>query len=96
MAFWNSSQREKIDPEVARRERLMTFGRVTEGTILENDSTEVIEVTTVYYTYCVSGADYETSYLLIEEQRENLPKYAPGAKVSVRYDPRQPANSIVV
>jgi hypothetical protein len=39
---------------------------------------------------------YESSQTLNSEQQSAKHNYRPGAQVTVRYDPRQPANSIVV
>jgi hypothetical protein len=96
MSFWKLSRTNETDSEVERRERLLRTGRITEGTILDTDSTEKDEITQVFYIYSVNGADYESSEKLSEEQRLRQADYAPGATVSIRYDPRQPGNSIVV
>jgi hypothetical protein len=85
-------QGKKNDSEIDRRERLLKNGRITEGRILDCDD----EATQVFYIYSVNGADYESSELLTPEQSLRANDYAPGAKVSIRYDPRQPGNSIVV
>jgi hypothetical protein len=39
---------------------------------------------------------YESSQKLSAAQQERESEYAPGKQIIVRYDPRQPANSIVV
>ncbi len=87
-------KKEVVDPEKRRREHLGRFGRITEGTILDSESTDQGEL--VFYVYCVDGADYESSEVIQIEQITNSIKYAPGAKIGVRYDPRQHANSILV
>lgn len=92
MALFKFSRARKVDSEIERRERLLKTGRITEGRILDTDD----ENTQIFYVYSVNGADYESSEPLTEEQRQRAKDYAPGAKVSVRYDPRQPGNSIVV
>lgn len=79
-----------------RRERLLKTGRITEGRIIDGDGDDADEITKVVYFYTISGADYESSETLTLEQRARPKDYAPGAKVSIRYDPRQPGNSIVV
>jgi len=86
-------RRKKIDPD-ARRRHLMQYGRITDGVILDsqvNANGEEI----VFYTYTLNGVDLESSEVLTEEQRANPAKYAPGAKVGVRYDQRNQGNSIV-
>jgi hypothetical protein len=50
----------------------------------------------IYYTYEISGVDYQSSQHLNAEQQQRPLDYSPGAIITVRYDPRQPANSVVV
>lgn len=86
-------RRKKIDPD-ARRRFLLTNGRITDGVIIEssiNGSGEEI----VYFQYTLNGVDFESSEVLTDEQRLEPVKYAPGAKVGIRYDPRNQGNSIV-
>ena len=87
-------KKQHIDLEAKRLEYLNRFGRITDGEIIDSEPTEVGEV--IYYTYNVHGANYESSEILIQERLVNPLKYAPGAKVGVRYDPKQHANSILV
>jgi hypothetical protein len=83
-------RKKKID----NREHLTLNGRITDGTITECETLEEGEV--AYYVYCVQGADFESSEFLTEEMLKDGVKYAPGAKVGVRYDPRNHGNSILV
>ena len=92
MALFRFSRKNNNNSEAERRERLLKNGRITEGRILDSDD----EITQVFYIYSVNGADYESSEYLTEDQRQRPKDYAPGAKVSIRFDPRQPGNSIVV
>lgn len=87
-------KKQTVDLELQRREHLLKNGRITDGTIIENDNEEVSSV--VSYVYTVHGTDYESSEILSEEQLSNPLKYAPGAKVGVRYDPKQHGNSMLV
>jgi hypothetical protein len=86
-------RRKKADPN-ARRRFLLATGRITDGVILDcgmtNDGQEV-----VHYTYTLNGVDFESSDVLTFEQRQDRVKYAPGAKVGIRYDQRNQGNSIV-
>lgn len=96
MPFLNLFRRNKVDPETARRNQLLERGRITEGRILDisgDDSGQVIEV---FYSYNINGVEYESSQTLGPEQRLRPSDYAPGATVVVRYNPRQPGNSVVV
>ena len=94
MGLFDFFRRDKTDPEVRRRTLLTQFGRIAEGTILEGRHTE--DSGYVSYIYSVNGADYESSDKLTGEQSANAIAYAPGAKVTVRYDPAQPGNSILI
>ena len=83
-----------VDLEQHRREYLLQHGRITDGTIIDSETTEKGEL--VYYFYSIQGVDFESSEILTEEQLQEPLKYAPGAKVGVRFDPRQHGNSILV
>lgn len=86
-------RRKSHDPD-ARRQSLLAHGRITDGVILEssvNGSGEEI----VYFQYTLNGVDFESSDVLTDEQRLEPVKYAPGAKVGVRYDTKNQGNSIV-
>lgn len=87
-------KKETVDFEVKRREYLNRFGRITDGSILDTEVGEDGEI--IYYSYSVHGADYESSEIIAFEQITDQIKYAPGAKIGVRYDPKQHANSILV
>jgi len=96
MGFFDIFSRKKAVPtEKERRDFLLNNGRIVEGTIIDSDSdpngNEV-----VYYIYTIHGVDFESSDTLTEEQRQNILAYAPGAKVSIRFDNRSPGNSILV
>ena len=95
MAFWKWFIRKK-DLEAAYLQRLRTHGRIIEGQIIDDNGTEFDSPTRIFYVYSVSGADYESSHDLSKDQRDRIADYTPGERVSVRYDPRRPENSIVV
>lgn len=88
-------RRNKVDPEVARRALLLQRGRIGEATILgtdiDMDGYEILS-----YCYTVGGVDYETVQRFNDEQITRRDHYLPGSRVDLRYDPRHPANSIVV
>ncbi len=85
--------RKPFDPD-ARRKFLLANGRITDGVILESYiNTAGDEV--AYYLYTLNGVDFESSDILTPEQRSEPAKYAPGAKVGIRYDPRNQGNSII-
>jgi hypothetical protein len=88
-------RRKKEDPEVARRALLLKTGRIGDATILstdfDSDGKEIVS-----YCYTVAGVDYETVQSLDEQQMLRRDYYMPGSRVDLRYDPRHPANSVVV
>ena len=83
----------KTDADVGQRRRdLLSNGRITDGVIIDTDTTpDGGEI--AYYVYTLNGVDFESSELLTPEQLRDPLKYAPGAKVGVRYDPRNQGNS---
>lgn len=78
-----------------RRKFLLEHGRVTDGRIIDYETTPRGEEI-VFYVYTLNGVDFESSELLNEDQRRTPLKYAPGAKVGIRYDPRNQGNSMLV
>lgn len=89
-------KKQEIDPEARRREHLMRNGRITDGTIIDSEATPDGSGEIVYYFYSVHGVDFESSEILSTEQLSEPLKYAPGAKVGVRFDPKQHGNSMLV
>ncbi|HLA95456.1 MAG TPA: hypothetical protein VK612_07025 [Pyrinomonadaceae bacterium] len=87
-------KKEYVDPEIARRKFLSEQGRITDGRILDtviNKSGQEIAI----YLYTLNGVDFESSELLSTEQSRDPLKYAPGAKIGVRYDPKNQGNSML-
>ena len=88
-------KKQVVDLERRRREHLLQNGRITDGTIIDSetkpDGSEI-----VYYYYSVHGVDFESSEILSEDQLREPLKYAPGAKVGVRFDPKQHGNSMLI
>ena len=88
--------RKKVEDEASRVARLSKTGRMTDGNIIDAVSDNNGRITQVTYTYMLAGVLYESSQKLSDPQQERSFDYAPGKQIIVRYDPRQPANSIVV
>ena len=95
MSLLGRFRRKKEDPEVVRRAVLMRAGRIGEATILDSD-VDADGHTILSYCYSVGGVDYETVQHLDAEQRSRKDYYQPGSRVDIRYDPRRPANSVIV
>jgi hypothetical protein len=88
-------KKKDLPTENSRREFLLKNGRITEGTIIDSEILESGEEV-VYYFYNIQGVDFESSDILTDAQKENAIKYAPGAKVSIRFDPKNHGNCILV
>jgi hypothetical protein len=86
-------QRSRITPEERerrRREALAARGKMGDATLVE------IRDDLLFYSYGVRGVEYTASQD-VTRLREYLPHdYLAVASVSVKYDPRNPANSIVL
>ncbi|HEU4931980.1 MAG TPA: DUF3592 domain-containing protein [Pyrinomonadaceae bacterium] len=88
--------RKKTEDEASRIERLSKTGRMTDGQIIDAVSDNEGRISQVTYTYMLAGVLYESSQALSPLQQQRSNDYAPGKQIVVRYDPRSPANSIVV
>lgn len=87
-------KKQRQDPEVARRRFLMEHGRITDGRIIDTEiNARGQEI--ALYTYTLNGVDFESSEILTPEMRRDPLKYAPGAKVGIRYDPKNQGNSML-
>jgi hypothetical protein len=73
----------------------MEHGRITDGRIIDNE-TKANGDEIAFYVYTLNGVDFESSEILDDEQRKYLLNYAPGAKVAIRYDPKNQGNSMLV
>jgi len=88
------------DVEFGRRTWLNTVGRITDGTVID-----VQEITTkvnrpatmLIYQYDVAGVSYEASQdVTYLRQWINLHSCRLGLPTSVKYDSRNPGNSMVI
>ncbi len=103
VAAWFAWRRHQVEPtpeelEAERRDFLSAVGRITDGSILEtywSDDPAADTPHTLLYQYRISGVTYECAqdvHLLADHLRHiriDLP-------IQVRFDPRNPADSIVV
>lgn len=85
--------KKEFDPN-ARRRRLLETGRLTDGAIkdtkIDADGRDL-----VVFVYTLNGVDFESADELTPDQRKTPEKYVPGARVGVRFDPRNQYDSIV-
>jgi len=88
------------DVERERREWLSTVGRITDGTVI--DVQEIAAdgnrpATMLIYQYDVAGVSYEASQdVTYLRQWINLHSCRLGLPTSVKYDSRNPGNSMVI
>ena len=94
MGLFDRLRKKKAPTADERRNSLLSSGRITEGLIIDTDL-DAAGREIAYYVYTLNGVDFESSELLTEEQQSHPIKYAPGAKVGVRYDPRNQGNSVL-
>ena len=69
---------------------------MVDGKIIDAVSDDDGRLLQVNYSYEIAGVQYESSQALSDNQQQRPRDYAPGKQIVVRYDPRRPANSIVV
>src|SRR5450755_4399136 len=99
-ALMRRKPKNAIDVERERRTRLNTVGRITDGTVI--DVQEVaMDVnhpsTMLIYQYDVAGVSYEASQdVTYLRQWINLHSCRLGLPTSVKYDSRNPGNSMVI
>jgi hypothetical protein len=96
MSFLNRVRRKKVEDEATRRTRLLLSGRITDGSVLDAICDASGAATEIFFTYNISGVNYEASQTLTPEQRNQPQAYVPGSSITVRYDPHRPGNSVVV
>jgi hypothetical protein len=87
------------DIERERRAWLDRIGRITDGTVIDVQEIRPNNraATMLIYQYDVAGVSYEASQdVTYLRHRINLHSCRLGLPTSVRYDPQNPGNSIVV
>ena len=88
------------DIERERRIWLNTVGRITDGTVIDvQEITTAVNrpATMLIYQYDVAGVSYEASQdVTYLRQWINLQSYRLGLHTSVKYDARNPGNSMVI
>lgn len=86
--------------ERKRREFIDQVGRITDGTVIDVQELPFDgqrSATMLIYQYDVAGVSYEASQdITYLRQRINLHSCRLGLPTSVKYDPQNPGNSLVV
>jgi hypothetical protein len=96
MSLRNFFRRKQSDTDATRRTRLLQQGRIADAVVIDVGASDTDDPNVIYFAYQVNGVDYQSSEVLSTEQRGRPLDYTPGASITVRYDPRQPGNSVVV
>lgn len=96
MGLLDIFKRKKSDGEAERRAALLSKGRIAEGSIFDVITDDAGTITQVFYSYEINGVEYESSQTLDPGQRQRSTDYFPGSRVTVRFNPHQPGNSVVV
>jgi hypothetical protein len=87
---WKASRVSPEERERLRRLDLVTHGKMGDATLIE------VRDDHVFYSYDVRGLEYTASQDVAQLKSYLPSEFSLGGPVSVRYDPRNPANSIVV
>lgn len=86
--------------EQERRQRIAAIGRITDGTVIDVQELPFENqhaATMLIYQYDVAGVSYEASQdVTYLRQWVNLHSCRLGLPTSVKYDPQNPGNSLVV
>lgn len=96
MGLFDFIKRTKEENAVqSNRDHLLKNGRICDGVIIDSETDEAGNEI-VHYQYSIHGVDFESSEVLNEEQKKHPLKYAPGAGVGIRFDPKNHHNSMLV
>lgn len=99
-ALLRGKRKDPDELERQRREWLDRVGRITDGTVIDVQEIQADgrpPATLLLFQYDVAGVSYEASQDVTRlRQLINLHSCRLGLHTSVRYDPQNPGNSIVV
>ncbi len=97
--WWTLSHRKSAAQiERERRDHLVLHGRIIDGTVLDwTEQPDTGNLGVLHYRYDIAGVTYECAQDLIHiEKAIAVDPSCFGMPTSVRYDPKNPANSIIV
>jgi hypothetical protein len=96
MGIFDIFKQQKQKDLISKREEVLhNRVRITDGTIIDHNTSERGEEI-VSYIYNVQGAEFESSDILTGEQLQNPLRFMPGAKVGIRFDPKNHGNSMLI
>ena len=100
IGYWMYARRKTPEQlELERRARINTMGRITDGTVIDAQEMENGGKAAQFliYQYDVGGVSYEASQdVTYLRQFVDLHSCRIGLPASVKYDPANPGNSIVI
>ena len=100
IAWANSRRKTPEQREQERRLRISEKGRITDGTVTDVSEvalTDSHEIQLLIYQYDVSGVTYEASQdVTALRHLVDLHSCRSGLMTSIKYDPANPGNSIVI
>ena len=100
VGYWIRSRRKTPEQlERERRQRLCQSGRICDGTILDVHETTSNDSGSQYilYTYEIGGVSYEASQDITHlRQFVDIHSCKLGLATSIRYNPQNPGDSIVI
>lgn len=97
--WWVLSHRKTAEEiERLRRDHLVRHGRIIDGTILDwTEQPETGNMDSLLYRYDIGGVTYECAQDLSHlKELAKVDASCLGMPASVRYDPKNPANSIII
>jgi len=100
LRWWRRERPDAAELERRRRLHVNRIGRIAEGHIVELQDAAGGAIGTgplLFYKYKVRGVEYQTAQDLARLQaRFDLQRLAAGLPAQVKYDPKNPTNSIVL
>jgi len=101
LVAWSRSRRKTPDQrERERRIRISEIGRITDGTVIDVSEMQTNgsdELQLLIYHYDVAGVSYEASQDVSSlRHMVDLHSCRSGLMTSIKYDPSNPGNSIVI
>jgi hypothetical protein len=99
VAWWVLTHRKTAEEiERERRSHLVLHGRIIDGTVLDwTEQPDTGDLGTLHYRYDIAGVTYECAQdLTYLKDLVQVDVALLGMPVSVRYDSKNPANSIIV
>jgi hypothetical protein len=100
-ALWSRLRRKTPEQrERERRLRITEIGRITDGAVIEVKEMRLNgsgDIQLLVYSYDVAGVGYEASQdVTMLRHRIDLHSCRAGLMTSIKYDPANPGNSIVI